>query len=177
MFFKETKLKGAYIIELEPAADERGYFARTYCSEEFERHGLNPRVAQCNVSYNQRKGTLRGLHYQIVPFSEAKLVTCIAGSIYDVIVDVRPDSPTYCGWFAVKLSARHPRSMLYIPENFAHGFQTLEDDTEVFYQMSESYHPDSARGLRWNDPTFNIHWPQDRHIISAKDRSFPDFVR
>src|SRR5215510_510530 len=164
MLFKKTKLKGAYIIELEPAADERGYFARTYCREEFEKHGLNPCAAQCNVSYNGREGTLRGLHYQIAPFSEAKLVTCIVGSIYDVIVDLRPDSPTYCEWFAVELSARHPRSMLYIPENFAHGFQTLEDDTEVFYQMSESYHPDSVRGLRWNHPAFKIHWPQDRHI-------------
>jgi dTDP-4-dehydrorhamnose 3,5-epimerase len=105
------------------------------------------------------------------------LVTCIVGSIYDVSVDLPPDSPTYCEWFAVELSARHPRSMLYIRENFAHGFQTLEDDTEVFYQMSESYHPDSVRGLRWNDPAFKIHWPQDRHIISEKDRNFPDFVR
>jgi dTDP-4-dehydrorhamnose 3,5-epimerase len=176
MLFKETKLRGAYLIELEPAADERGDFARTYCSEEFERHGLNPRVVQCNVSYNRSKGTLRGLHYQVAPFSEAKLVTCIAGSIYDVIVDLQPDSPTYSEWFAVELNARHPRSMLYIPENFAHGFQTLEDDTEVFYQMSESYHPDSARGLRWNDPAFNIHWPLDQRIISERDRSFPDFV-
>ena len=177
MIFTETKLHGAFILELEKLEDERGFFARTFCQEEFKRHGLNPQIAQCNVSYNRRKGTLRGLHYQIVPFTEAKLLTCIAGSIYDVIVDLRPDSPTYREWFAVELTARHPRSMVYIPENFAHGFQTLEDDTEVFYQMSESYHPDSARGLRWNDPAFNIHWPQDQHVISEKDRSFPDFVR
>ena len=177
MLFTETKLKGAYLIEVEPIEDERGYFARTYCREEFERHGLNPSVAQCNVSYNRRKGTLRGLHYQVAPFSEAKLVTCIAGSIYDVIVDLRPDSPHYCEWLAVKLSSRIPRSMLYIPENFAHGFQTLEDDTEVFYQMSQFYHQESGKGLRWNDSAFNIVWPDDHRIIGERDRSFPDFVR
>lgn len=176
MLFKEAKLKGCYLIELEPMRDERGYFARTYCHEEFEKRGLNPRVAQCNVSYNRRKGTLRGLHYQTAPFSEAKLVTCLAGSIYDVFVDLRPDSPTYGQWSAVELNARHPRSMLYLPENFANGFQTLQDDTEVFYQMSEFYEQASARGLRWDDPAFNIHWPPDERIISNRDRNFPDFL-
>jgi dTDP-4-dehydrorhamnose 3,5-epimerase len=175
--FKQTKLKGAYIIDLEPRVDERGFFARTFCQEEFSRQGLNPRVVQCSVSYNPRKGTLRGLHYQIAPFSETKLVTCLSGSIYDVIVDLRPNSPTYCQWLGIELNARRPRSMLYIPENFAHGFQTLENDTEVFYQMSEFYHPESARGLRWNDPAVNIDWPEGGRIISEKDRSFSDFVR
>jgi dTDP-4-dehydrorhamnose 3,5-epimerase len=177
MIFTETKLLGAYLIELESQNDERGFFARAFCRDEFEQHGLNPSVAQCNVSYNRRKGTLRGLHYQVAPFSEARLVTCITGSIYDVIVDLRPDSPHYCGWFAVKLSGRRPRSMLYVPEGFAHGFQTLEDETEVFYQMSQFYSADSAKGLRWNDPAFSIIWPEDHRIISERDRSFPDFVR
>lgn len=176
MIFEGTQLKGAFIIKLEPLEDERGFFARTFCPEEFEKHGLNTRVVQCNVSYNRKKGTLRGMHYQLAPHSEAKLVTCVAGSIYDVIIDLRPESPTYCKWLAVELSACHPRSMLYIPENFAHGFQTLADDTEVFYQMSEFYHPNSARGLRWDDPGFNIEWPAAKRIVSEKDQSFPDFA-
>lgn len=177
MIFTETRLKGAFIIQSEPREDERGFFARTFCAEEFAQHGLNPRVVQCNVSYSRKKGTLRGMHYQVAPFTEAKLVTCLAGSIYDVIIDLRPESPTYRRWLAVELSARHPRSMFYIPENFANGFQTLADDTEVFYQMSQFYHPDSARGVRCNDPAFAIEWPVDERIISAKDQSFPDFVR
>jgi dTDP-4-dehydrorhamnose 3,5-epimerase len=134
-------------------------------------------VAQCNVSFNRRKGTLRGLHYQVAPFSEARLVTCITGSLYDVIVDLRPASPHYCEWFAVKLSGRRPRSMLYVPDHFAHGFQTLEDDTEVFYQMSQVYSAEAAKGCRWNDPAFSVVWPEDRRVISERDRSFPDFVR
>jgi dTDP-4-dehydrorhamnose 3,5-epimerase len=177
MIFTETRLKGAFIIQLEPREDERGFFARTFCAEEFAQHGLNPRVVQCNVSYSRKKGTLRGMHYQVAPFTEAKLVTCLAGSIYDVIIDLRPESSTYCRWLAVELSARHPRSTLYVPAYFAHGFQTLADDTEVFYQMSEFYHPDSARGVRWNDPAFAIHWPEDDRIISGKDQALPDFVR
>ncbi|HJZ13556.1 MAG TPA: dTDP-4-dehydrorhamnose 3,5-epimerase [Acidobacteriota bacterium] len=177
MIFKETRLKGVYIIEVERLQDERGFFVRTFCREEFEKHGLNIRVVQCNVSYNRKKGTLRGMHYQLAPYSEAKLVTCVAGSIYDVVSDLRPESPTYCKWLAIELSACPPRSMLYIPENFAHGFQTLADDTEVFYQMSESYHPDSARGLRWDDPAFDIAWPAGNRIVSQRDQSFPDFVR
>ena len=182
MIFKETRLKGAYIIEVEPLQDERGFFARSFCQKEFERHGLNSRIVQCSFSYNKTKGTLRGLHYQAEPFSEVKLVTCFKGTIYDVIVDLRQDSPTYCQWVAVELTGRRSCSsmaskMLYVPEKFAHGFQTLEDDTEVFYQMSEFYHPASASGLRWNDPAFNIHWPEDDRLISETDRSFPDFVR
>ena len=177
MIFTETRLRGAVLIQLEPNVDERGFFARTYCEEEFANHGLNPRFVQCNLSYNKKKGTLRGLHYQAVPFSEAKLVMCLTGSIYDVIVDLRPDSATYCEWLAVELNAGCPRSMLYIPENFAHGFQTLEDHTEVFYHMSQFYHPESTRGLRWNDPAFNIYWPEDQRILAAKDEHFLDFRR
>src|SRR5437762_2790115 len=153
MIFKETKLSGAYVIEIEPLEDDRGSLARTFCREEFEKHGLSPQVAQCNISYNRSKGTLRGMHYQVAPHEEAKLVTCLTGAIYDVIVDVRADSPTYGEWVALELTARDHRRMLYIPQGFANGFQTLEDDSEVFYQMSEFYASEYARGIRWNDPT------------------------
>jgi dTDP-4-dehydrorhamnose 3,5-epimerase len=176
VIFKETRLKGVYIIEVERLQDERGFFVRTFCREEFEKHGLNSSVAQCNISYNHKKGTLRGLHYQIAPYSEAKLVICIAGSIYDVIVDLRSDSTTYCQWMALELTARGRRRMLYIPEGFAHGFQTLEDDSEVFYQMSEFYAPEYARGIRWNDSAFGIQWPEDQRILSDRDRNYPDFA-
>ena len=181
MIFSEAKLKGAYLIELEPLEDDRGFFARTFCREEFEKHGLNPCVAQCNVSFNRRSGTLRGMHYQVPPYSEAKLMTCLAGTIYDVIIDLRHDSPTYRAWEAFELCARRPQikthsPMLYVPEGFAHGFQTLADDTEVFYQMSTFYHPPSARGLRWNDPTFNIQWPDAERTMSEQDRNFPNFI-
>lgn len=177
MIFKETKLLGVYIIDYEPIEDDRGFFARTFCRKEFEEHGLNPCIVQCNISYNRSAGTLRGMHYQLAPFSEAKLVSCLSGSICDVIIDLRRESPTYSEWLAVELRAERPRRMLYIPENFAHGFQTLTDDTEVFYQMSESYHPESASGIRWDDPAFKITWPPAQRIISPKDQSFPDFVR
>ena len=177
MIFTETRLKGAYLIELEPIEDERGFFARTFCREEYEKHGLNPRVVQCNTSYNRHKSTLRGMHYQLAPFSEAKLVSCLAGSIYDVIIDLRAESPTYGEWLALELTSRRPRPMLYVPENFAHGFQTLADDTEVFYQMSAPYHPESARGLRWDDAALNIVWPAGNRIVSQRDQSFPDFIR
>jgi dTDP-4-dehydrorhamnose 3,5-epimerase len=177
MIFEETKLKGVFFIKSEPLEDERGWFARTFCQKEFEDHGLNPRLVQCNVSYNRKKGTLRGMHYQSTPHCEAKLVTCVAGSIYDVVIDLRPGSPTYCQWQSIELNASYPRMMLYIPENFAHGFQTLADGTEVVYQMSEFYHPDSARGLRWNDPVFKIQWPAAKRIVSEKDQSYADFVR
>ena len=181
MIFNETRLKGVYLIELEHLEDARGFFARTFCREEFEKHGLNPCVAQCNVSFNRRSGTLRGMHYQVPPYSEAKLITCLAGTIYDVIIDLRHDSPTYRAWEAFELCARRPQitphsPMLYVPEGFAHGFQTLEDDTEVFYQMSTFYHPPSARGLRWNDPTFNIQWPDAERTMSEQDRNFPNFI-
>jgi dTDP-4-dehydrorhamnose 3,5-epimerase len=174
MVFIETKLKGAYLVETEPIVDERGFFARTFCREEFTRHGLNPQVVQCNLSYNREKGTLRGMHYQISPRQEVKLVSCVSGSIYDVIVDLRSESPTYCEWVGVELGARR-RQMLYIPEGFAHGFQTLEADAEVFYQMSEFYAPECARGVRWDDPAFAVSWPVGPRIISARDRSYPDF--
>jgi len=174
MKFIETKLKGAFIIELDLLEDERGFFARTFCQDEFRKHGLNPCIAQCNISYNKNKGTLRGMHYQAKPYEEAKLVSCIKGSIYDVIIDLREDSDTYCQWFAVQLSS--PISQLYIPEDFAHGFQTLEDDTTVFYQMSEFYHTESARGVRWDDSKFMIYWPLVNPIISVKDRIINDFT-
>jgi dTDP-4-dehydrorhamnose 3,5-epimerase len=177
MVFKETPLQGAYLIEMEPLEDERGFFARTFCQEEFRKRSLNPTIAQCNVSYNRTRGTLRGLHYQVAPHSEAKVVACLRGAIYDVIVDLRPDSATYLQWLAFDLRGGERFSMLYIPEGFAHGFQTREDHTEVFYQMSASYHPASARGLRWNDPAFGIKWPEDNRVISEKDQSYPDFVR
>lgn len=157
------------------------FFARTFCRKEFESHGLNPDLVQCNISYNKKKGTLRGVHYQAAPYEEAKLVSCIRGAIYDVIIDMRPDSPTYGQWIAVELTARrlpftaHFR-MLYVPKGFAHGFQTLEDDTLVFYQMSEFYHPESARGIRWDDPMFVIQWPIYDKIISDKDRSYDNWA-
>jgi len=176
VLFKETKLKGAYIIEIETAEDERGFFARSFCQKEFEEHGLNFRIVQCSLSYNKKKGTLRGMHYQVAPYEEAKLVSCIRGAIYDVIIDLRADSPTYYQWFAVELTADNYK-MVYIPAGFAHGFQTLDDNTTVFYQMSEFYHPECARGVRWDDPAFGIEWPIKNYIISAKDRKFPDFIR
>ena len=170
MIFKETKLKGAYIIELKPLEDERGFFARSFCQKEFAEHGLNFSIVQCNLSYNKKKGTLRGMHYQIAPHEEAKLVSCIRGAIYDVIIDLRADSSTYRQWFAVELTAGNYR-MLYIPADFANGFQTLEDNTVVFYQISEFYHPEYARGVRWDDPAFGIDWPIKRSVVSSKDKS------
>jgi len=175
LIFTETKLAGAFVIELERHTDERGFFARTFCQQEFEAHGLKAEVAQCNVSFNKRKGTLRGMHYQAAPFAEAKLVRCTAGSIYDVIIDLRPVSATFKRHFAVELSAENHR-MLYIPEDFAHGFQTLEDDTEVFYQMAQRYSAEHARGVRWDDPAFGIEWPKGERIIIERDQNYPDFV-
>jgi len=175
LIFTETKLAGAFVIELERHTDERGFFARTFCQQEFEAHGLKAEVAQCNVSFNKRKGTLRGMHYQAAPFAEAKLVRCTAGSIYDVIIDLRPASATFKRHFAVELSAENHR-MLYIPEDFAHGFQTLEDNAEVFYQMAQRYSAEHARGVRWNDPAFGIEWPKSERIIIERDRNYPDFV-
>jgi dTDP-4-dehydrorhamnose 3,5-epimerase len=172
--FEPTALAGAYLIAEEPHHDERGFFARTWCQKEFEEHGLNPRLAQCNVSFNATKGTWRGMHYQVAPHEEAKVVKCIAGAICDVIVDLRPESPTFKTHLTVTLSARN-RRMLYIPEKFAHGFLTLEDRTEVFYQMSEFHSPRSARGFRWNDPQFDIQLPSEVAVISDRDASYPDF--
>jgi len=173
MIFKETRLKGAYVIEIEPLEDERGFFARTWCQREFEAHGLNSRLAQCSLSFNRKRGTLRGMHYQVAPYEEARLVRCTMGAIYDVIIDLRPNLHTFKKWETVELTATN-RRMLYIPEGFAHGFQTLEDNTEVFYQMSEFYHPEASRGVRWNDPAFRIVWPNDIIVVSDKDREYPD---
>jgi dTDP-4-dehydrorhamnose 3,5-epimerase len=174
MIFTETKLKGAFIIEPEKQEDERGFFARTWCGKEFENHGLNSGLVQCNISFNKKKGTLRGMHYQVEPHQEAKLVRCTRGSVYDMIIDLRSDSYTFKQWMAVELTGEN-RRMLYIPEGFAHGFQTLEDNSEIFYQMSEFYHPECARGVRWDDPTFRIKLPLAQVIVSAKDRSYPSF--
>lgn len=175
MIFRKTSLAGALVIEPEKREDQRGFFARTYCREEFAAHGLNPEIAQCNVSFNKRKGTLRGMHYQAPPFAEAKLVRCTAGAIFDVIIDLRKSSETFLQHFAVELCASSGK-MLYIPEGFAHGFQTLLDDTEVFYQMSQPYAPQCARGVRWNDPSFGIAWPPAERTIVERDRTYPDFV-
>jgi len=175
VIFCETKLKGAFIIEPERLEDERGLFARTFCQEEFRAHGLDPRVVQCNISFNRKKGTLRGMHYQIAPYEEAKLVRCTRGALYDVAIDLRPESPTFKQWIAVELTAEN-RRMLYVPEGFAHGFQTLEDNTEVFYQMSEFYHPECTRGGRWDDPAFGIEWPPvEQRLISPRDQEYPNF--
>jgi dTDP-4-dehydrorhamnose 3,5-epimerase len=176
MIFTETKLKGTYIIDIERLEDERGFFARSWCQREFEAHGLNPQLVQCNVSFNTKKGTLRGMHYQNKPFEEAKLIRCTRGAIHDVVVDIRPDSPTFREYAGLLLTADN-RRLLYVPEGFAHGFLTLDDDTEVFYQMSEFYAPEYAKGLRWNDPAFGIEWPSNARVISDRDRSYPDFTR
>lgn len=175
MRFHETQLKGAYIIELEKREDDRGFFARSWCTQEFKDQGLNSNLVQCNISFNRQRGTLRGMHYQAPPHEETKLVRCTRGAIFDVIIDIRPESPTFKQWVAFELAAEN-RKMLYIPEGMAHGFQTLEDKTEVFYQMSEFYHPQSARGVRWNDPAFEIDWPKaHQRMISDKDQSYLDF--
>ena len=172
MIFTETKLKGAFIIDIESIEDERGFFARSWCREEFEAQGLNPQLAQCNISFNKKKGTLRGMHYQKPPHEEVKLVRCTMGAIFDVIIDMRSDSHTYKQWVGETLAAKN-RKMLYIPKGFAHGFVTLEDDTEVFYQMSTLFHPESVAGVRWDDPAFKIIWPKVKtYIISDKDRNY-----
>jgi dTDP-4-dehydrorhamnose 3,5-epimerase len=174
MIFQKTKLEAAWIVDLNRLEDERGFFARSFCQREFTEHGMNPNIAQCNVSYNRKKGTLRGMHLQIGPSPEAKLVQCTQGAIYDVMIDLRPDSPTFCEHLGVLLSAENYR-MLYIPEGFAHGFLTLADHSNVFYLMSEFYAPDCARGFRWNDPAFNISWPDTPRILSERDAGYPDF--
>jgi dTDP-4-dehydrorhamnose 3,5-epimerase len=176
MIFTETKLKGSFIIEPELLEDERGFFARSWCQKEFEAHGLNPRLVQCNISFNNKKGTLRGMHYQAAPYEEAKLVRCTMGSVYDVIVDLRPDSTSFKQYLGIILTPDN-RKMLYVPEGFAHGFLTLEDNTEVFYQMSEFYTPEYATGVRWNDNTFGIQWPYDVSVISDRDQTYHDFMK
>ena len=176
MIFTETKLQGAYQIDFELRTDERGYFARSFCQQEFSARGLKTSIAQSNVSFNKKKGTLRGMHFQIFPKAEAKLVRCTRGAIYDVIIDLRPESATYCSWVSVELTANNHR-MLYVPEGFAHGFQSLEDDSEVFYQMFEFYSPEHARGVRWDDSAFKIVWPLPGPVMSDKDRNYPLYIK
>lgn len=171
MRFEETTLPGVFVIEPEPFGDERGFFARLYCAREFAAYGLAELSAQSSLSYNRRRGTLRGMHYQDSPHAEAKLVRCSRGAIYDVALDLRPDSPTRFRWVGVELTAGN-RRMLYIPEGCAHGFQTLADDTEVVYQMSAFYHPESARGVLWNDPAFGIRWPLPVNVLSERDQHY-----
>lgn len=176
MIFTETKLSGAFIIDIEPREDKRGFFARSWCEDEFKEHGLNPRLVQCNISFNKKRGTLRGMHYQTAPFAEAKVVRCTMGAMYDVIIDLRPVSPTFKQWISVELTAENRRA-LYVPEEFAHGFQSLMDNTEVFYQMSEFFHSECALGVRWDDPAFEVVWPTESPIISNKDSKYPDFLK
>jgi dTDP-4-dehydrorhamnose 3,5-epimerase len=176
VIFTETDLENAFVVDLERREDERGFFARAWCADEFADAGLSTRVVQCNVSFNRHRGTLRGMHYQVPPHAEAKLVRCTRGAIYDVIIDLRPESPTYKRWAGFELSAENGRA-LYVPEGFAHGYQTLTDDVETFYQVSEFYAPGAERGVRWNDPAFGIEWPlPDDPIMSEKDKTWPDFA-
>ncbi len=176
MIFKKTGLEGAFIIEPERIEDTRGFFARAWCKNEFNTHGLNSRLVQCNIAFNKTQGTLRGMHYQATPHEEIKLVRCTKGAIYDVIVDLRPGSPTHVKWIGVELTEQNHK-MLYVPEGFAHGYQTLTDNTEVFYQVSQFYSPESERGVRWDDPAFGIKWPEtDNLVISEKDKNWPDYL-
>jgi dTDP-4-dehydrorhamnose 3,5-epimerase len=172
--FTETKLPGVYLIDVEPIGDERGFFARTWARDEFAARGISVEIAQCNLSGNARAGTLRGMHYQAPPHAEVKLVRCTRGALYDVALDLRPDSPTYKKWVAAELTAENRRAFS-IPEGCAHGFQTLADDTEVFYQISAPYVPDAARGVRWDDPAFGIEWPLPVSVISERDAQYASF--
>lgn len=172
MKFVETDLKGAYIIDIDEISDARGFFARAWCQREFESYGLTSKIAQTNISFNHRKGTLRGLHYQVVPHEETKLVRCTKGSIFDVMVDLRVESSTYGKWLGVELNEDNHR-MLLVPEGFAHGFQTLQDNTEVFYQVSEFFNPDAELGARYDDAKFGITWPLEVSVISEKDANWP----
>jgi len=174
VFFRETPLPGAWVLELAPHRDERGFFARSYCDREFAEHGLPTQWPQCNLSRNIRKGTLRGMHYNLPPHREAKLVRCVRGAIWDAIIDLRADSPTRLRWFGVELSAQEGNA-LYIPEGFAHGFVTLQDESDVFYHMGRFYEGAAARGLRWDDPLFAIAWPLAPAVIDQRDRTYPDF--
>lgn len=174
MKFIQTKLAGAYLIELESHEDERGFFARNFCQEEFAAHGLKTQIMQSNISYNRTKGTIRGMHYQVFPHEEAKLISCIKGAVYDIIVDIRKESTTYLQWLGIELNETD-YEMIYVPEGFAHGFQALENNAVLLYQMFEKYHSESARGIRWNDPSLNITWPIKNFIISEKDKHWPPF--
>jgi dTDP-4-dehydrorhamnose 3,5-epimerase len=174
MKFHETGLAGLFRVSIEPRGDERGFFARTWCVDEAAAHGIQAAFVQCNLSSNLRRGTLRGMHYQAAPHEEAKLVSCIRGAIYDVAIDLRPESPTFKRWYGAELSAEN-HEMLFIPEGFAHGFQTLTDGSDVFYQMGERYVPEAARGVRWDDPAFGVRWPSAERLIAPRDQSYPDF--
>lgn len=174
LIFRETKLPGAFEINLEAKPDDRGFFARTWCQKEFAAHGLNTKLVQCSLSFNARKGTLRGLHYQVAPYAETKLVRCTRGAIYDAVLDLRPQSPTFKDWIGVVLTAED-RKAIYVPEGCAHGFLTLEEGAEVFYQMSEFESAESARGVRFDDPAFRIAWPEKIQVISDRDRNYPNF--
>jgi dTDP-4-dehydrorhamnose 3,5-epimerase len=174
MEFLKTKLPGVFEIRIEAKPDERGFFARTWCQEEFEARGLAGNLVQCSLSFNKWKGTLRGMHYQIAPYEETKVIRCTQGAIYDVVLDLRPKSPAFKAWVAVELTAEK-RNMIYVPQGCAHGFLTLEDRSEVTYQISEFQHGESARGVRWDDPAFQIKWPARVEVISERDRTYPDF--
>ena len=176
MIFVETALSGVFVVQPEPHVDERGLFARTYCADELRANGLDPRVAQCSSSFNRRAGTLRGLHYQRRPHGEVKLVRCTMGAIFDVVVDLRPESRTYCRWVGVDLTAENRRA-LYIPEDCAHGFLTLVDDSEVYYQISQPYVAGAEAGVRWDDPVFGVQWPSAPVVIADRDASYPDYKR
>lgn len=174
MVFLKTKLPGVFEIHIEPKPDERGFFARTWCLKEFESQGLTGKLVQCSLSFSKRKGTLRGMHYQVAPHVETKLIRCTKGAIYDVVLDLRPESPSFKNWVAVELTAEK-RNMIYVPEGCAHGFLTMEDESEVSYQMSQFQRAESARGVRWDDPAFQIQWPGKVEVISERDRSYADF--
>ncbi|NLB78022.1 MAG: dTDP-4-dehydrorhamnose 3,5-epimerase [Clostridiaceae bacterium] len=175
MIFQETELQGVFLINIEKKQDERGFFARSWCASEFTERNLDSKLVQSNISHNSKKGTIRGLHYQSSPFEESKLVSCTKGELFDVVVDIRPDSPTFCKWISVVLSSSE-YNMIYIPGGYAHGFQTLEDNTDVFYQMSEFFFPECSRGYRWNDPAFGIKWPLPCSIISDRDKSYNKII-
>lgn len=174
MIFTELELAGAFVVDIEKRQDDRGFFGRAWCAEEFEAHGLESAIRQINTSFSARQGTMRGLHYQVDPYQETKFIRCTQGRIFDVIVDLRPESPTFKQWVGTELSAENYR-MVYVPENFAHGFLTLEDNSEVYYPTTEFYTPNAERGLRFNDPTFAIDWPIEVSVFSDKDISHDDF--
>ena len=176
MLIKKTKLAGAYLIETERHSDHRGYFTTTFCRKEFTKAGLVANFVQSNCSFNIARGTLRGMHFQVAPMAQPKLVRCTRGAVYDVMIDLRPESPTYCQWVAAELTEDNG-SAFYIPEGFAHGFETMADNSEVFYEMGEFYSPEHGKGFRWNDPAFSIHWPIASPILAARDANYPGYVR